>query len=60
MICEVEGRSPSDDDLADYAALLSRLVAGGAGLDEVGAPSHDRDVGTLPAGQAQEMAIPVT
>jgi wyosine [tRNA(Phe)-imidazoG37] synthetase (radical SAM superfamily) len=35
MLCEVEGRSPSDKDLADYAALLSRLVAGGARVDEV-------------------------
>ncbi|MGA2546727.1 MAG: hypothetical protein ABSF43_09280 [Rectinemataceae bacterium] len=35
MLCEIEGRSPSDGDLADYAALLSRLVAGGARVDEV-------------------------
>ena len=35
MLCEVEGRSPTDADLADYAGLLSRLIAGGARVDEV-------------------------
>jgi len=35
MLCEVDGRGPAEGDLADYAALLSRLVAGGARIDEV-------------------------
>ncbi len=35
MLCEVEGRRPSEADLSDYAALLSRLVAGGARVDAV-------------------------
>ena len=35
MLCEVEGRSPTDADLADYAALLTQLVVEGALIDEV-------------------------
>jgi histidinol dehydrogenase len=35
MLCEVGGRSPSDGDIADYAALLSRLAGGGARIDEI-------------------------
>jgi histidinol dehydrogenase len=42
MLCEVEGRSPSDGDIADYAALLSRLVEGGARVDQIHLYTYSR------------------
>jgi histidinol dehydrogenase len=35
MLCEVEGRSSSDEELRDYGRLLSRLRGEGARIDEV-------------------------
>jgi wyosine [tRNA(Phe)-imidazoG37] synthetase (radical SAM superfamily) len=35
MLCEVDGRHPTDDDLGDYSRLLARLCGEGARIDEV-------------------------
>jgi histidinol dehydrogenase len=35
MLCEIDSAEPSEDDVADYAGLLSRLAAEGARINEV-------------------------
>jgi histidinol dehydrogenase len=35
MLCEVDGRSPADGDIGDYARLLERLRGEGARIDEL-------------------------
>jgi wyosine [tRNA(Phe)-imidazoG37] synthetase (radical SAM superfamily) len=35
MLCEVEGRKPSDADLFDYSVLISRLLSQGARIAEL-------------------------